>query len=102
MDMDIKRLAKLAKLKFTPEEEEKYAAQMANIVAMVEKLPDLDASGPLIDPDNPMEMRKDEVVSRYTRWWQMPPKCRPAVSSSRKLFRNKLSFIENDFKLKGI
>ena len=67
MDMDIKRLAKLAKLKFTPEEEEKYAAQMANIVAMVEKLPDLDASGPLIDPDNPMDMRKDEVVSRYTR-----------------------------------
>ena len=67
MDMDIKRLAKLAKLKFTPEEEEKYAAQMANIVAMVEKLPDLDASVPLIDPDNPMEMRKDEVVSRYTR-----------------------------------
>ena len=67
MDMDIKRLAKLAKLKFTPEDEEKYAAQMANIVAMVEKLPDLDASGPLIDPDNPMEMRKDEVVSRYTR-----------------------------------
>ena len=67
MDMDIKRLAKLAKLKFTPEEEGKYAAQMANIVAMVEKLPDLDASGPLIDPDNPMEMRKDEVVSRYTR-----------------------------------
>ena len=67
MDMDIKRLAKLAKLKFTPEEEEKYAAQMANIVAMVEKLPDLDASGPLIDPDNPMEMRKDVVVSRYTR-----------------------------------
>ena len=67
MDMDIKRLAKLAKLKFTPEEEEKYADQMANIVAMVEKLPDLDARGPLIDPDNPMEMRKDEVVSRYTR-----------------------------------
>ncbi len=67
MDMDIKRLAKLAKLKFTPEEEEKYAAQMANIVAMVEQLPDLDASGPLIDPDNPMEMRKDEAVSRYSR-----------------------------------
>ena len=39
MELDIKRLAKLAKLKFTPEEEEKYAAQMANIVAMVEKTP---------------------------------------------------------------
>lgn len=67
MDMDIKRLAKLARLKFTPEEEEKYAAQMANIVAMVEQLPDLDASGPLIDPDNPMELRKDEVERKYTR-----------------------------------
>ena len=67
MDMDIKRLAKLAKLKFNPEEEEKFAAQMANIVAMVEKLPDLDASGPLIDPDNPMEFRKDEVVQKYRR-----------------------------------
>ena len=67
MELDIKRLAKLAKLKFTPEEEEKYAAQMANIVAMVEKLPDLDASGPLIDPDNPMEFRKDEVEKKYSR-----------------------------------
>ena len=67
MDMDIKRLAKLARLKFTPEEEEKYAAQMANMAAMVEKLPDLDASGPLIDPDNPMEFRKDEVQRNYSR-----------------------------------
>ena len=67
MELDIKRLAKLAKLKFTPEDEEKYAAQMANIVAMVEKLPDLDASGPLIDPDNPMEFRKDEVEKNYSR-----------------------------------
>ena len=67
MELDIKRLAKLAKLKFTPEEEEKYAAQMANIVAMVEKPPDLDASGPLIDPDNPMEFRKDEVEKKYSR-----------------------------------
>lgn len=67
MDMDIKRLAKLARLKFTPEEEAKYAAQMTNIVAMVEQLPDLDASGPLIDPDNPMEFRKDEVERKYNR-----------------------------------
>ena len=40
---------------------------MANIVAMVEKLPDLDASGPLIDPDNPMEFRHDEVEKKYSR-----------------------------------
>ena len=40
---------------------------MANIVAMVENLPDLDASGPLIAPDNPMEFRKDEVEKNYSR-----------------------------------
>ena len=40
---------------------------VANIVAMVEKLPNLDASGALIDPDNPMQMRKDEVVNQLNR-----------------------------------
>ena len=40
---------------------------MENIVAMVEKLPDIDASGALIDPDNPMEMRKDVPEKKFTR-----------------------------------
>ncbi|MDD6032980.1 MAG: Asp-tRNA(Asn)/Glu-tRNA(Gln) amidotransferase subunit GatC [Oscillospiraceae bacterium] len=65
--MDLKRLAKLSRLTFTPEEEARFGAEMERIVAMVAQLPDLDASGPLIDPDNPMEFRKDEAEHRFTR-----------------------------------
>jgi len=67
MDMDLKRLAKLSRLTFTPEEEARYAAEMARIVDMVAQLPDLDASGPLIDPDTPMEFRKDVPEHNFTR-----------------------------------
>lgn len=67
MNIDIKHLAKLSRLTFSPEEEAKFEKEMANIVAMVEKLPNLDASGALIDPDNPMQMRKDEVVNQPNR-----------------------------------
>ena len=67
MDMDLKRLAKLSRLKFTPDEEARYQADMERIVAMVEKLPDLDASGPLIDPDNPMSMREDKSERLFSR-----------------------------------
>lgn len=67
MNLDIKHLAKLSRLIFSPEEEAKFEKEMANIVAMVEKLPNLDASGALIDPDNPMQMRKDEVVNQLNR-----------------------------------
>ena len=42
MKIDMKRLAKLSKLKFSPEEEAKFEKEMENIVAMVEKLPDID------------------------------------------------------------
>ena len=47
MKIDMKRLAKLSKLKFSPEEEAKFEKEMEKIVAMVEKLPDIDASGAL-------------------------------------------------------
>lgn len=67
MDMDLKRLAKLSRLKFSPEEEVKYQAEMERIVAMVEQLPDLDANGPLIDPDNPMQLREDVSEHHFTR-----------------------------------
>ena len=67
MDMDLKRLAKLSRLTFPPEEEARYAAEMERIVEMVAQLPDLDASGPLIDPDAPMEFRKDVVEHNFTR-----------------------------------
>ena len=67
MNINIKHLAKLSRLTFTPEEEAKFEKEMASIVDMVEKLPDLDASGALIDPQNPMQMRKDEVVNQPNR-----------------------------------
>ena len=67
MKIDMKRLAKLSKLKFSPEEEAKFEKEMENIVAMVEKLPDIDASGALIDPDNPRVMRKDVPEKKFSR-----------------------------------
>ncbi len=67
MKMDIRHLAKLSRLKFTPEEEEKYEKELERIVEMVEKLPDLDASGALIDPNNPMELRADQVKNHSNR-----------------------------------
>ena len=67
MKIDMKRLAKLSKLSFTPEEEAKFEKEMENIVNMVEKLPDIDASGALIDPENPMEMRHDVAEKKFER-----------------------------------
>ena len=67
MKIDMKRLAKLSKLSFTPEEEAKFEKEMEHIVNMVEKLPDIDASGALIDPENPMEMRKDIPEKKFER-----------------------------------
>lgn len=67
MNIDMKRLAKLSKLKFTPDEEAKFQVQMEKIVDMVNQLPDLDASGPLLDPNNPMEMRADVCENLFNR-----------------------------------
>ena len=67
MNIDIKRLAKLSRLKFSPEEELKFQGEMEKIVALVEQLPDIDGSGSLIDPDSPMELREDRPEQRFTR-----------------------------------
>ena len=37
MNIDIKHLAKLSRLKFSPEEEAKFSGEMEKIVEMVEK-----------------------------------------------------------------
>ena len=67
MNIDIKHLAKLSRLKFSPEEEAKFSGEMEKIVEMVEKLPNLDASGTLIDPNNPRTLRKDTVENSPNR-----------------------------------
>lgn len=65
--IDIKHIAKLSRLSVTPEEEEKFSKDMENIVAMVQNLPDLDDTGALIDADNPMTLRSDEIHQELKR-----------------------------------
>ena len=67
MDFDILHIATLSRLKIDPREEEKFANEMANIIQMVEHLPDIQGDGTLIDPDHPMTMRKDEVEPSFRR-----------------------------------
>ena len=52
MEIDIRHIAKLARLKITDEELPRFEKEMADIVGMVENLPDLPDSGALIDPDH--------------------------------------------------
>ena len=67
MEIDIMRLAKLAKLSIPEEKVEEFRDKMENIIQMVEKLPDLDTQGSLVDPTNTMELRKDEVQPSFPR-----------------------------------
>lgn len=67
MEIDIKHIAKLSRLKVSDEEVKKFEKEMQAIIRMVDNLPELDASGPLIDPENPMKLRKDVVFHPYRR-----------------------------------
>ena len=44
-DFNIKYVAHLARLKLTPEEEQKLGAQLGNILGYIEKLKEVDVSG---------------------------------------------------------
>ena len=67
MKIDVKRLAKLAHLQISAEQEKVYAAQMQDILEMVEKLPQLESKESLVDPKNPMTLRKDIPENSYKR-----------------------------------
>ena len=58
MNIDIKHIAKLARLRIEDDQLDKFESEMENIVGMVEKLPDIQEEMTL-DPDNPMILRKD-------------------------------------------
>ncbi len=67
MNIDIKHIAKLAKLRIEDDQLDKFESEMQNIVGMVEKLPDIQDEMTL-DPDNPMILRKDVAVQdKFTR-----------------------------------
>ena len=67
MNIDIKHIAKLARLRIEDDQLGKFESEMQNIVGMVEKLPDIQDEMAL-DPDNPMILRKDVAVQdKFTR-----------------------------------
>ena len=67
MNIDIKHIAKLARLRIEDDQHDKFETEMENIVGMVEKLPDIQDEMTL-DPDNPMILRKDVAVQdKFTR-----------------------------------
>ena len=67
MNIDIKHIAKLARLRIEDDQLDKFESEMQNIVGMVEKLPDIQDEMTL-DPDNPMILRKDVAAQdKFTR-----------------------------------
>lgn len=67
MNIDIKHIAKLARLRIEDDQLDKFESEMQNIVGMVEKLPDIQDEMTL-DPDNPMILRTDVAVQdKFTR-----------------------------------
>ena len=67
MSIDIRHIAKLARLKVDDSQIEKIEAQMQSIVDMVEDLPDVEEDL-IVDPNNAMELRKDVAVpNKFTR-----------------------------------
>ena len=67
MNIDIKHIAKLARLRIEDDQLDKFESEVEAIVGMVEKLPDIQDEMTL-DPDNPMILRKDVAVQdKFTR-----------------------------------
>lgn len=60
MQIDIRHIAKLSRLKIDEDKVDKFQQQMQAIVEMVEKLPETEGSL-AVDPDNRMELRPDEI-----------------------------------------
>lgn len=67
MEIDIKHIAKLARLRIENDQIDKFKNEMQNIVDMVEKLPDINDELAL-DTANPMRLREDvAVTNKFTR-----------------------------------
>lgn len=67
MNIDIKHIAKLSRLRIEDEKVEKFEKDMQNIVDMVEKLPDINDELTL-DENNAMTLREDKAVTnKFTR-----------------------------------
>ncbi|MGI5895766.1 MAG: Asp-tRNA(Asn)/Glu-tRNA(Gln) amidotransferase subunit GatC [Oscillospiraceae bacterium] len=67
MEIDIKHIAKLSRLKVDDNDVQKFEKEMQAIIQMVEKLPDMPTDVVLIDPEHPMKLREDVVNHEYRR-----------------------------------
>ena len=61
MEIDIKHIAKLAKLSIPDDKVDKFQKEMSGIIDMVEQLPDISLDGALLDPEDTLDLREDEV-----------------------------------------
>lgn len=59
--IDIRRLAKLARLRLKDSETEKFTADMEGIVKMVENLPEFEKTDLPLNPEEAMTLREDEI-----------------------------------------
>lgn len=67
MEIDIKHIAKLARLRIEDDQIDKFESEMQSIVEMVEKLPDI-SEELVLDTTNPLKLREDiAVTNKFTR-----------------------------------
>ena len=67
LEIDIKHVAKLARLRIEDEKVEMFQRQMGDIIAMVERLPEIESRVLPVDRANRMELRKDEIKPSLRR-----------------------------------
>ena len=60
MEIDIKHIAKLSRLKISDDELKGYEKEMSDIIDMVEAMPDIHDEL-TVDPENAMTLRPDEI-----------------------------------------
>ena len=67
MEIDVKYIANLAHLELSEAEEEKFKGQLEDVIKMINNIPTLENVEMKLDPNNKMELRKDEVQPSLTR-----------------------------------
>lgn len=67
MEIDVRRIAKLAMLEIPEEEVESFQKQFSAIVAMVDHLPEVEGEETPWEPAGRMQLREDVVVPSFPR-----------------------------------
>ena len=67
MEVDIKKIAKLSRLRIEPEKVEKFQKEMEDIIAMVENLPDVTVGDLRPREEDRMPLRPDVITDSLPR-----------------------------------